>query len=249
MNPLQMIQKSLATIAKQMPAAETQMEPDTRSMLLNVLSMLQEVLGIGQATPPEEAMVVEEEIANTSQEDDMVGKEKKVEKPIGDEGVNTRLEDQTPITNNALSEIGKSLGELTSILAGNQVRKSRTVQAAPNNALMQTLTAMTQVMKGLTDKVNQNQQFMGKFMETIGISDDIVKKAMEPPAVNTIPEKRPVQSAEMMAFMTEWMKSMNGNNTNNSGGQWPVNKQNDPWSQNGDVRKSFDPLLDHLLTK
>lgn len=251
MNPLQMIQKAMATIAKQMPSVEAQLEPDTRSMLINVISMLQEVLGAGQASPPVETMV-EEQIADTSQEDEQVGKEKKIEKPIGDEGVDTRLDDQTPITDNALSEIGKSLKNLTSILSGNnQVQKSRAVQPVQQNSvMMQTMVDMTKVLKSLTDKVNQNQQFMGKFMKTIGISDDIVKKAMEPPAVTTTPENRPVQNADMMAFMTEVMKAVNGKNAGNTGtGQFQVNKQNDPWNQRGEVRKSYDPVLDHLLTK
>jgi hypothetical protein len=194
--------------------------------------------------------MVEEEMADTSPEDDMVGKEKKVEKPIGDEGVDTRLEDQTPITDNALSEIGKSLGDLTRLLKGNQVHKTRA--PAQNIAMMNTLAAMTQVMKGLADKVNQNQQFMGKFMETIGISDDIVKKALEPPAVSTTHENRPVQNADMMSFMTEVMKAINTNNGNNGNtgtGTWPSNPQNNPWNRQGDVRKSLDTVLDHLLTK
>jgi len=115
--------------------------------------------------------------------------------------------------------------------------------------MMKTMATMTQVLKGLANKVDQNQQFMGKFMETIGISDDIVKKALEPPAVSTTPENRPAQTADMMSFMTEFMKTVNQNNQVNKSGAWPVNKQSDPWQQKGDVRKSLDPVLDHLFSK
>lgn len=212
-------------------------------MLSSIIDMLKQLMGQSQQVEePMEPMEVMEQIADTSPEEE-IKKEKKVDGKIGDEDAETRLGDQTPITDNALSDIGKSLVEIKSIIAGknNQVRKAKAAQ----NSNMNGLKAIMEVVKSLAEKQNNQEQAFSQFMQNIGVSDDIVKKALETPTISTTPESRPVQQTDMVAFMTEVMKNMNNNTQTN----WPSNKLNDPWRNREDVNKNLDPVLDYLLKK
>jgi len=242
--------KSLEEIKKALPNVGAEItSPDDKTMINNIIEMLKQILGTGaEAVEPEAPVEIMEEMADTSDELD-VEKEKSVDSKIGDEGVDTRLEDQTPITDNAMSKIGKSLEDIKKLLAGKTVRKAQTAPAQGNNAVvMKSLQAIAGVMKELADRQKTQETFMSGLMNNIGISDEIVQKALTTPEITTPPAGRPDQKTDMINLMTEFMKSMN-NKQNDQTNEWGGNPLNDPWARKGDVRKNLDPVLDHLFNK
>lgn len=243
------IRKAMDTIKKSLPMVQNELAPDEKTMLSNIISMLQQIMGSGMEAPVEEIEdpIVMEELADTSQEPE-VEKEKTVDSAIGDEGADTRLEDQTPVTENAMKKIGKSLEKITQLIAGNTVQKKQRTQ--PESATMKVMKTMAAGMEAIANRMNQQEQFISGFMNQIGVADDIVKKTLETPVINTTPENRPIQNADMVNFMREVLKGFgsNGNNENirNNQGTWPNNPQNNPWGKRVDVKKELDPVLDKL---
>lgn len=250
MNAINEITKSLNVVEKMLPMVQEEItSPDDKTMISNIIDMLKQILGAGQTLPetmPETEVM--EQLADSS-EDMEIEKEKTPSARTGDEDADTRLEDQTPVSENAMQEIGKSLSDIKTLLSGKAVQKSTVQRNTKTDAIADGLKRVVEVVKAMASRQKQQEDFMGKFMNEIGISDDIVKKAIVPEPSQSHPTGRPEQQADMMAFMTEFMKSINKENRTSPGNSWPTNPQNNPWTEKTDVRKDLDGVLDFLHTK
>lgn len=251
MSALNKITKSLNAVEKMLPMVQEEIaSPDDKTMIADIINMLKNLLGAGQGAPdamPETDVM--EQLADTS-EDMEIEKEKTPAASTGDEDADTRLDDQTPTSENAMQEIGKSLADIKAILAGQTVRKSQIQKTSKADALSAGLKKVVEVVKSMAARQANQEKFMEKFMNEIGISDDIVKKALIPEPSNTPPADRPLQGADVSAFMTEFFKAFNKQNgTASAGNSWGNNPQNNPWAQKTDVRKDLDGVLDFLGAK
>ena len=203
--------------------------PEAQAILGNILSLLEQLNMVTGGGMAQQAMTQPE-----GGEIDIIPEAEggEVKKAVPDATGGTaeeRIDDQTLTTEESMQDLKKSISELSTALSGS-VRKSQTAQTVQKDNLDQSvaqLTAMVQtVLKNQNDinkKFIDQEKFNQGLLESIGLSDQVIRKSLnlEPPSIT--PKQKPVQNidaavitkAVVDGFM-QAQKSMTGNQNNNS---------------------------------
>lgn len=154
--------------------------------------------------------------------------EKAVIDETGDSKAEDRLSNVTELTDQSLSEIGKSL---ISLIAEKKVVK----KSAPVNPMAQAINKLTEVVKGMAVKFNNQEIFNDTLMKGMRFTEEVVEKNL---AQDTGPKSRPVQSVDNTVILKALVEQLESNNKN------PETKN--PWNDKRGVNKNIGTLLNSL---
>lgn len=205
--------------------------PEAQAILGNILSLLEQLNMVTGGGMAQQAMTNPPDGSTMDMLPEGEG-DTEVKKSVPDATGGTaeeRIDDQTLTTEESMQDLKKSISELSAALTGG-VRKSQTAQTVQKDNLDQSvaqLTAMVQTVLKNQNEINKQFSDQEKFnqglLESIGLSDQVIRKSLnlEPPSIT--PKQKPVQNidaavitkAVVDGFM-QAQKSMTGNQNNNS---------------------------------
>lgn len=183
--------------------------------------------------------VVEEAQGEEMEEVDVT---KAVTEEDGESSAEERFDNVTPVTDQSLQELGKSVSQLTKLIAGKQtqsVQKAKPAQVNKNQA--GAMNDIAKMLAGLVQKMDAQEKFNTEIMNAIGFTDDVVKKSLPD---NPVPQDKPIQSLDSKVFLkevlTEAFKAIPAMaNNQNRDADHPFNKKKD-------VRKNLRSLVDYI---
>lgn len=210
------------------------MEPEERTILENISSLIQQLLSMqGTAEEPmiEEAMPPEESEMNKAMQDE-----------TGDDKAEDRLNNQTDVTDESMTDLKKNLQVLTQLLG-----QKRTVQKSiTNDPVLNELKTLNQTLQNVIKTQQSQDEFNHNIMQAMGVADDVVAKTLE--SSKQPRQNRPIQGNDMALFAQEFAKNyavevakaMQGNQVTQNRGQHPFQEKYYDSQVNKDMCKVVD---------
>jgi len=169
------------------------MEPEETTILENVLSLVQQLLsmqgGQTEEMPPE---IVEE--AMPPENETM----KAMEKETGDDKAETRLNNQTDVTDESMTDLKKNIAQLYTLLE----KKRNVTKSMNNDPVLRELQKMNQTLQTVIQTQRGQDEFNHELMKAVGIADDMVAKTLQSTSTPTNTNK-PIQGQDMKLFAQE----------------------------------------------
>lgn len=208
--------------------------PEAQAILGNILSLLEQLNMVTGGGMVQQAMT-QPEGGEVEVIPEAEGGEVKKSVPDATGGTaEERIDDQTLTTEESMQDLKKSISALSDALG---VRKSKTTQTVQKDALEQSVSKLTSMMQTVLKNQQQiNQQFSDQekfnqgLMESIGFSDQVIKKSLNLDQPSTTPKQKPVQTvdAEVItkAVVDGFMQAQKslGGNSSGAHGYSPVPK-------------------------
>ena len=193
---------------------EKELSPEEKTVVENILSLMSQLKGSATST---------EEVVMSESEGQDVLKEKAGPTADAKEKAEDRVEDGTDISEENYKEVGKKLG--ASIMT--QVEKGLQ-RNSENTAIMSALSDITQVLKSISDKADQNAMAIVNIVEGLGVTKAVVEEAET--SVKKSEENRPIGTIDntgILAEMTSVLKSLAKSNEDSKlPSNWNVAKDN-----------------------
>lgn len=223
------------------------LSPEEKPLIENMLSLLQQLMAMqGEGQVSEETAPVMEQLPGMEElPEEEETAQKSVIDETGDTKAEDRLDNQTEITDMGLSDLKKTMAQLTSLLG-----KKRTVKKSINDPVLIELKKMNQTLQGVVKSIQDQEAFNTEIMNAIGFSNDMVTKSLESPKKT---ENKPIQGQDMALFakelVTQLVKNMNNNNQNqNPDYQHPFNQKR-RYDQESNVDKDMCKVVDFICRK
>ena len=180
-----------------MDAINLAMEPEEKTILENVLSLVQQLLsmqgGMGQ---PEEAIT---EAMPPETPEELTGKAMTEE--TGDDKAEDRLNNQTDVTDESMTDLKKNLEMLTSILG----RKTTVQKSRTNDPVLAELRKLNGTLQDVIKTQQAQDEFNHTLMQAVGFSDEMVTKTLES-TKQPVNQNKPFQGQDMALFAQEFAK-------------------------------------------
>ena len=216
--------------------------PEEVTLLDNLEAIIQQLRAMQGA--PEEGVegvegIVEEAMPPETPEEEM---QKAMQDETGDDKAEDRLDNQTDVTDESMTDLKKNLALLTGLLGKKKtVQKSRT-----NDPVLQEFKKLNKTLEGITNRLNEQDEFNHTLMNAVGVADDMVAKTLETTKQPTNSNK-PIQGKDMALFaqelVTQIFKNMPQNQNQiaqNTGNQHPFNEKYYDSQVNKDMCKVVD---------
>lgn len=165
------------------------MEPEETTILENVLSLVQQLLSMqGQSESPE----IETMPPETT---------KAMQDETGDDKAEDRLDNQTDVTDESMTDLKKNLALLTGLLG----KKKAVQKSITNDPILKELQTLNQTLQTVIKTQQEQDEWNHNLMQAIGFSDDIVTKTLEE-TKQPINSNKPIQGQDMALFAQEFAK-------------------------------------------
>ena len=165
-------------LAKQIDIPVEKIEPEEVPLIENVIALLQEFLAMGKEPAAEEAPEMIEAAVEPADEEEY--EETDVDKAAdagttGDSDAEERLDDNTDITDESLSDIGKAAKMLTNMFRERDKKATKSLKPNVNVQIVNTLTTLTKELKKISTRQDAFESFAGNITDAMGYSDEVIK--------------------------------------------------------------------------
>lgn len=174
--------------------------PQETTIVENVISLLQQLLA-SQGPATEETPAIE--AAMPMDEEEEMGAMKAMQDETGDTKAEDRLDNQTDVTDESMTDLKKNIDLLTRMLAKKQNVKKSITQDPVLAELKKLNSTLSVVIKAQQDQ----DQFNHSIMTAMGVSDDILTKTLQAPE-NKVQKSKPIQGQDMGLFVKELVSEL-----------------------------------------
>jgi len=198
--------------------------PEEKPIIENIVSLFQQLLAMQGAQDQSTDQMLTEAMGE-DQNMEEVDVAKAVTEETGDDKAEDRINNQTDITDQSLTDLNKSITKLTNVLSGKRVvKKNIQPQAVNNDAQNQIFKQLGTLLNKIVEKQDAQEQLNAQLFDAMGFTDDVIKKAL--PAQEPVNKSKPVQSLDSAAVIKEVLSE--------------VFKNIPALQQNPDARHSFN---------
>lgn len=176
------------------------MAPNEKSIILNIISLFQQLLS-SQGGESEEEMtpIIEEAMDDEMEEEDV---EKSVIDETADNKAEERIENVTAGTDQGLSDLKKSIQKLTSVLSEKKsVKKNVLNNKIGKDQSNQIMNQLTKALGDIVKKQNDQEKLMAQILDGLGFTDEIVKKTIGDNS--SVQKEKPIQALDTKAMLKE----------------------------------------------
>jgi hypothetical protein len=158
----------------------------------------------------------------------------------GDDKAETRLNNQTDVTDESMTDLKKTINQLKEMIGKKKaVQKSRT-----NDPVLKELRTLNQTLQSVIKTQQEQEQFNHNLMNAIGFSDEVVTKTLESEKQSVNPNK-PIQGKDMALFAQELVTQIFKNLP--QGQQNQIQKDNHPFNQRRyDIQEPMHNVIDYV---
>ena len=208
--------------------------PEEVTLLDNLEAIIQQLRAMQGA--PEEGMI--EEAMPPEEPEDMM--QKAMQDETGDDKAEDRLDNQTDVTDESMSDLKKNLELLKGLLG----KKKAVQKSMTNDPVLKELKTLNQTLQSVIKTQQAQDEFNHNLMNAIGVADDIVEKTLESSKQPTN-QNKPIQGKDMALFaqelVTQIFKNMPQNQIQqNTGNNHPFNEKYYDSQVNKDMCKVVD---------
>lgn len=229
------------------------LSPEEKPIIENIISLFQQLLTMQEAqsppappAPAQEAVVQQSMTPDTPAEDEKmeeVDVAKSADGETGDSTAEERIEEVTPLTDQSINDLKKSMNTLLSTLgqrgiAVNAPAQKRVVRKDSNLVMMAQISS---VLKNLVESQKAQEAFNTHLMQKLGVADEVINKTLKEDT-QAVEKSKPVQGMDSATVIKEVLTEVFKNIPNLN--QNPQRQH--PFNDKRDVRKNLRGLAQYI---